>query len=432
MKLKMKKLIFVVIALIFVWSMTASAFAQTSETTIDFAKKGSISITLRDSSSKQVVKGAGLRIYKIADAKNAGGNLGFEFTESFKNSGVSLDDINNAYLAEHLANYAANERATGTDGTASGESIRFDNLDLGLYLVVQTGSVNGYYPISPFLVSVPMTGENGRLWIYDVEASPKVSIRPWTPTPPGKPDEPGKPEEPEKPEKPEQPSEDKTTLKVVKKWDTDGKANPESVSIVLLRDGQIYEKIRLNNDNNWSYTWKDLDAKYKWTAVENTVPKGFTASYKEKGTVVTITNKANPELVSKKHNITVRKVWDDSGKNRPSSITVTLYRDGKSFDEKVLSSDNNWRCTWKNLDKDSKWDVKETKVPKGYTAKYQRNGDYFVITNANLLIQTGQLIWPIPILAVLGLLAFSAGWIIKYGSHRKYNTRKKQMHDAED
>ena len=34
--------------------------------------------------------------------------------------------------------------------------VTFDNLELGLYLIVQTKSISGYEKVAPFLVSVPL------------------------------------------------------------------------------------------------------------------------------------------------------------------------------------------------------------------------------------------------------------------------------------
>lgn len=49
---------------------------------------------------------------------------------------------------------------------------------------------------------------------------------------------------------------------------------------------------------------------------------------------------------------------------------------------------------------------------KGFTATYQQNEYVFTVTNTATLIQTGQLIWPIPVLALIGVLLIAAGWIL--------------------
>lgn len=146
----------------------------------------------------------------------------------------------------------------------------------------------------------------------------------------------------------------------------------------------------------------------------------------------------------------VLKVWNDDGyeNQRPKRITVHLLRDNKIFDTVVLSADNNWRYTWKDLDNSSKWNVVENENKK-YTASVSREGITFVITNTyidedkpdeslpeentppdktthpettapdtpdtpnhnNQLPQTGQLWWPVPVLVTVGLLFVIIGLI---------------------
>lgn len=51
---------------------------------------------------------------------------------------------------------------------------RATNLDMGLYLVVETGVPDQVYQtVNPFFVSLPMTNASGDGWIYDVYAYPK-------------------------------------------------------------------------------------------------------------------------------------------------------------------------------------------------------------------------------------------------------------------
>ena len=55
------------------------------------------------------------------------------------------------------------------------------------------------------------------------------------------------------------------------------------------------------------------------------------------------------------------------------------------------------------------YSIEEVDVPKGFTATYQQKGYIFTVTNTSTLIQTGQLIWPIPVLAVSGMLLIAVG-----------------------
>ncbi len=107
--------------------------------------------------------------------------------------------------------------------------------------------------------------------------------------------------------------------------------------------------------------------------------------------------------------LAVRKVWNDDGKDRPQSITVELLKNGTPIETVTLSEENRWRYAWKVLKKDDDWDVREIHIPKGYTVSYEHNSVAFTIRNTPALIQTGQLKWPIPVLAGSGTLLILIG-----------------------
>ena len=82
-----------------------------------------------------------------------------------------------------------------------------------------------------------------------------------------------------------------TSLTVDKVWmlDDGGKA-AASVQVELLRDGQRYEIVELNEKNGWNYTWDQLNDKYDWSVAEVDVPEGFTSTVSHQGNQWTITN----------------------------------------------------------------------------------------------------------------------------------------------
>lgn len=110
--------------------------------------------------------------------------------------------------------------------------------------------------------------------------------------------------------------------------------------------------------------------------------------------------------------ITVKKLWSDNGKNRPTSVTVALYNGDAKVDTVTLSAGNNWTHTWQDLDGLGDWSVKEINIPTGYKATYKTKDGVTTITNRTSLIQTGQLNWPIPVLGGLGLLLVLLGLIL--------------------
>lgn len=117
--------------------------------------------------------------------------------------------------------------------------------------------------------------------------------------------------------------------------------------------------------------------------------------------------------------LTVKKVWTENGKDRPESISVRLLRNDVAFDEVVLSDKNNWTYTWSELDGAYTWSVREINIPKGYVASYRRSGTDILITNTSSLIKTGQLNWPIPLLAESGIVLFVLGWILTFVKKEK-------------
>jgi len=209
-------------------------------------------------------------------------------------------------------------------------------------------------------------------------------------------------------------------LTVSKVWDDNGFPDrPKTVKVHLLRDGEIYEIIELNQENQWTYTWDELDDRYQWS-VEEEVPKGYEVTYKTEDNTVFIINHMDyePIIPVEPVDITVQKAWDDEDnkhEDRPDSVTVTLYKDGTVFEKITLDAENNWRHSWNDLDGKASWSLIETGIPKGYTPSYSAAGGNVTITNTRALIQTGQLNWPIPVLGSLGavLIVFGIVWMRK-------------------
>ena len=153
-----------------------------------------------------------------------------------------------------------------------------------------------------------------------------------------------------------------------------------------------------------------------------------------------------PGNPSSGHSITVKKVWDDNNNERelrPEAIEVQLLKDGEPYgNPMVLDQNVKWSYTWTDLDKDSEWSVVELAV-EGYTSSVKKSGSTFTITNTldeeppteipeeptptdpadppeeiedpdvplADLPQTGLLQWPIPLMAMAGVLLFFGGFM---------------------
>lgn len=231
----------------------------------DINRTGTIQIQLRDTYFPENTIEGTLVLYKVGDAAEIDSNLSFVPASQFSGSGADLNDLDSPELAPQLAAYAAEHTLTGISASADKDgNVTFSGLSTGLYLVVQTEAAEGYLPVSPFLVSLPMYHAESGGWLYTIEAAPKV----------------------------QRPPKEPVTLTVVKKWRDNNKNRPESLPVNLLKEGEPVDTVILTAEDGWKYTWTDLNAYYQWS-VEEVVPEGYKASYSTYGRTVTITNKAD-------------------------------------------------------------------------------------------------------------------------------------------
>ena len=108
-------------------------------------------------------------------------------------------------------------------------------------------------------------------------------------------------------------------------------------------------------------------------------------------------------------------------KERPDSVTVTLYNGDVPYETVRLGAWNNWTYTWKDLSAYGNWQVIESNIPKGYVPSYSVSGNVVTITNTRSLIQTGQLNWPIWVLGGAGLVLVSLGGAMLVKKKRENN-----------
>lgn len=151
----------------------------------------------------------------------------------------------------------------------------------------------------------------------------------------------------------------KTSITVKKVWDDNDNQDrnrPESIEVVLYKDGERTDQtVTLNEDNLWQAVFEDLDImengeKVLYDVEEETVPgygKLITGS-QETGFI--ITNKASSETTSVK----VEKQWQDDDNAygvRPSSIQVTLLSNGTPVANKLLTKASDWKAEFDHLPK---------------------------------------------------------------------------------
>ena len=131
----------------------------------------------------------------------------------------------------------------------------------------------------------------------------------------------------------------------------------------------------------------------------------------EKDGVYVYAVNASPKTeVARCMTITIKKVWNtDASTEAADSVTVQLLHNDEVVRTAVLGAQNNWQVTYTDLPESDAYSIQEIDIPKGFTATYSRAGAVFTVTNTATLIQTGQRIWPIPILALVGVVLIAAG-----------------------
>lgn len=193
MKSIRKRLAAVLAALTLLVWCAAPAFALE---VVDLSRTGSIKVSLYDSETSEAVGGGTLTLYRVAKVQKDNANLSFVYTNGFEDCGVELGDLSEGELAGRLAEKIAATAESTTVEISDLGAAEFGDLEVGLYLVVQTTAAENYNVINPFLVSVPIQ-ENGS-YVYDVDALPKVgTAAKKTPEPPDTPDTPDTPDKPD-------------------------------------------------------------------------------------------------------------------------------------------------------------------------------------------------------------------------------------------
>lgn len=249
-------------------------------------KTGSISVTLIEQKENTPIVGAELSVYHVATALlDENENLIYNYTNDFKQLGTAINDVS---LVTKLDSFVSQNSVPSTKMTTNTEGTAWCNkLPIGLYFVKQTVAVEGFVPCNSFLVTVPNEKEGE--YVYEVNATPKTEVARYT-------------------------------------------------------------------------------------------------------------------------SITIKKVWNtDRFTELAESVTVQLLRDGNVIKTAILNAQNNWQVTYTDIPKSDAYSIKEVDVPKGFTATYKQKGSVFTVTNTSTLIQTGQLIWPIPVFVMCGILFFAVG-----------------------
>lgn len=178
---------------------TTTTTPKTSTSTIDTGKKGSITIhkylvdgevnggnsnygeKLTTEPMAEAAKDVGFSIYKVMTAEELVAYYNGKDPTEPKASDYTINAADKTKVKKDSTEYVRSGEEQKTDATGV---TTFDQLEVGLYLVVETTKPAAVTKaVDPFLVSVPMTkvGADGKAdptqWLYDIHVYPKNSTQ---------------------------------------------------------------------------------------------------------------------------------------------------------------------------------------------------------------------------------------------------------------
>ncbi len=200
------------------------------ELTIDYRPDGTASNDVEFSIYKVADVDANARFTWYGDFKKFDGNIELSGLnqEGWRNLGLTLK----GYVdAEKISATKSNKTSEGT--------ANFTDIEQGLYLVVgEKHNLNEkVYFIQPSMVCLPQYDENGAAQ-YEVMINPKYDC------------------------------EDLEKLKIVKIWVNTQPRERGYVEVDVYCDGELYQTVTLNNDNNWQQELLNLEKGHEWTVAE--------------------------------------------------------------------------------------------------------------------------------------------------------------------
>jgi len=183
--------------LLSVWLVCALSATAYAHETPDPNRTGTITVEMVYDG--RAVTGGTLAAYRVGLIREDNGDYSFAKTAEMEALPDRYDDIGAPELAKNVAAFVRTQGVSAyrTAENRGGKAV-FREMEAGLYLIEQTSASDGYEPLNPFLISIPMR-EDGR-YLYDVTAEGKFQLvqqpsptpppterptRPPRPTPPG-------------------------------------------------------------------------------------------------------------------------------------------------------------------------------------------------------------------------------------------------------
>ena len=221
---------------------------------------------------------AEVQIYRVAQYAPDGS---FVLTGAFSKYSVPLNDLESTQwraLAQTLETYvirdqipAQEKKQTDLSGT-----VRFENLDNGLYLVCAKRYRSGNKTYVPQASLVAWSKA-------DVQTTQVVRLKYDVILPGGGSSSPGA-------DAGATPQRITRTVRKIWQNETAQSERPKQIAVQLLKDGVLADTVILNEENGWSYTWNGLNPDSQWRVAEAEVPDGYTVLSTQEANTFLITN----------------------------------------------------------------------------------------------------------------------------------------------
>lgn len=270
--------------------------------------------------------------------------------------------------ADTLANLAAVDAIPplATGKTDANGTVSFAPLETGVYLIMGKPVVVGEKRYIPAPALLHLTTEEDST-TFNWNAYPKFTVRPFQTS-----------------------SSVMYTLSKVWLHDENQMSDrPADLLVQLYCNDQMMKEITLNAENNWSYSWEasELD---EWRVKEVFVPDDYLVVYKQNETQFLIVNSYN-----------------NTGSGTLTSTTTT------DTTTTTTNTTTTTETTTTNSDTESETTSTSTETTTSsttLTSTTSKITSTTITTTTTKLPATGQLWWPVPCMAVGGLVLMGVGW----------------------
>ena len=286
--------------------INSSKINDTLSNTVTFTGTGAKIVTGEVTTSHDVVNNSGTA---------EGTNLDYQLTKVDKDTDKVLSGVK-FELWSYKNNAKGQLLRTGT--TDDKGQIRWNNLKSGKYVLVETAPTD-YQTVTDKIITLEAADANSDKLVTSTITNEKV----------------------------------KTSVSGEKTWvdnnDQDG-VRPSKITINLLADGKKVDSKTVTAEDGWKYEFNNLDKFKAGQEIKYTVEEAAVAGYE---TTYDGNNIVNTHQVAKT-SVSGQKTWldnNDQDGNRPGSITLHLLANGKEVATKTVTTKDDWKYEFNDLDK---------------------------------------------------------------------------------